>query len=59
MNAIAKVFTGSAFEARSDVKEDYSFTVVALLCAVGFLASLCVAAYGPDLGLGMSAGFYQ
>ena len=57
MNAIEKVFTRSAPEARSDVEDD-SFATVALFCLIGLLASFCMAIYCPDLSLGLSLGFF-
>jgi hypothetical protein len=59
MNAIARAFMTSAFEARSEVRdENNSFALVALVCAIGLFASLCMAAYGPSLDLGIAPGFY-
>jgi hypothetical protein len=57
MNLILNIFTRSASETRGDAKDE-SLAIVALFCAIGLLASLCMAIWGPDLDLGMSAGFY-
>ena len=57
MNAIAKILVQKAAEARSEA-EPNAFVTVALFCAIGLLASLCLAIYGPDLDLGTMIGFY-
>lgn len=58
MNAIPKTSASTVFEARRDVKKDHPFMVIVLISVVLFLVSLCMAMCGPDLDLGMSAGFY-
>jgi hypothetical protein len=57
MNLILNIFTKSASEPRSDANDD-SLAIVALFCAIGLPATLCMAIWGPDPDLGMSAGFY-
>jgi hypothetical protein len=52
MNTIvANVLRGKAAEAQTDAQP---FKIVALLCCVGLLASLCMASLGFDV----SAGFF-
>jgi len=57
MNALAKILTRKAAEARNEVDAD-TFVTVALLCAIGLLASMCMAIFGPDLELETILGFY-
>jgi hypothetical protein len=50
MNAIvANVLMREATKARTDARP---FKIVALLCGVGLLASLCMASFGFDIGAG-------
>jgi hypothetical protein len=56
MNALAKILAQKAAEVRNEIYAD-TFVTVALFCAIGLLASLCMAICGPDLDIETILGF--
>jgi hypothetical protein len=57
MNVLARMLAQKAAEAHNKVDAD-TFVTIALFCAIGLIASLCMAIYGPDLKIETILGFY-